>query len=65
MDTILHQETCIVTDVLLQESILIDPSTPKALEQESIDPNNAILYYNLGVINGEQGDFEVFQHLKD
>ncbi|MGB0487390.1 MAG: tetratricopeptide repeat protein, partial [Flavobacteriaceae bacterium] len=22
------------------------------------DPNNAILYYNLGVINGEQGDFE-------
>ena len=21
------------------------------------DPNNAILYYNLGVINGEQGEF--------
>jgi tetratricopeptide (TPR) repeat protein len=23
------------------------------------DPNNAILYYNLGVINGEQGDLEL------
>ena len=23
------------------------------------DPNNAILYYNLGVINGEQGEFKV------
>ncbi|MGY8945998.1 MAG: tetratricopeptide repeat protein [Flavobacteriales bacterium] len=32
----------------------------KELMQEAItkDPNNAILYYNLGVINGEQGDFE-------
>ena len=23
------------------------------------DPNNAILYYNLGVINGEQGEFKI------
>jgi tetratricopeptide (TPR) repeat protein len=32
----------------------------KELMQEAItkDPNNAILYYNLGVINGDQGKFE-------
>ena len=38
-----------------------DKNKFKDLMQQAIekDPNNAILYYNLGVINGEQGDFEV------
>ena len=33
----------------------------KELMQEAItkDPDNAILYYNLGVINGEQGEFKI------
>jgi tetratricopeptide (TPR) repeat protein len=38
-----------------------DKSKFKDLMQQAIekDPNNAILYYNLGVINGEQGEFKI------
>tara|TARA_B100000780_G_scaffold166998_1_gene116889 strand:- start:5757 stop:7025 length:1269 start_codon:yes stop_codon:yes gene_type:complete len=38
-----------------------DKSKFKELMQQAIekDPNNAILYYNLGVINGEQGEFKI------
>ncbi|MBT6654913.1 MAG: tetratricopeptide repeat protein, partial [Flavobacteriaceae bacterium] len=38
-----------------------DKNKFKELMQQAVekDPNNAILYYNLGVINGEQGEFKV------
>ncbi|MDB0043124.1 tetratricopeptide repeat protein [Flavobacteriaceae bacterium] len=38
-----------------------DKNKFKELMEEAVekDPNNAILYYNLGVINGEQGEFKI------
>ena len=38
-----------------------DKNKFKELMEQAIekDPNNAILYYNLGVINGEQGEFKI------
>ena len=38
-----------------------DKNKFKELMEQAVekDPNNAILYYNLGVINGEQGEFKI------